>query len=51
MAHKFKTVDYEQSGRQTITTDECLPADHLARFIVTIVARSNLNIFLSTTGE
>lgn len=38
MARKFRTVDYEQSGKQTITIDDYLPADHLARFIVTIIS-------------
>jgi len=33
MARKFKTVDYERFGRQTLTIDACLPDNHLARFI------------------
>jgi transposase len=37
MARSFKTVDYEKSGQQTLTIDECLPPDHLARFIVAII--------------
>jgi transposase len=45
MARKFKTVDYEQSGQQTLTIDECLPADHLARFIIAIVAMLDLSVF------
>jgi len=45
MARKFKTVDYERSGQQTLTIDECLPADHLARFIVGIVAMLDLSAF------
>lgn len=45
MARKFKTVDYEQSGQQTLTIDDCLPADHLARFIVAIVAMLDLSVF------
>jgi transposase len=45
MARKFKTVDYEQSGQQTLTIDDCLPADHLARFIVGIVAMLDLSAF------
>jgi transposase len=45
MARKFKTVDYEQSGQQTLTIDDCLPADHLARFIVAIVAMLDLSAF------
>ena len=45
MARRFKTIDYEQSGKQTITIDDCLPADHLARFIVEIVALLDLGMF------
>jgi len=45
MARKFKTVDYEQSGRQRLTIDDCLPADHLARFIVAIVGMLDLDVF------
>jgi transposase len=45
MARRFRTVDYEQSGKQTITIDDCLPADHLARFIVAIIALLDLSAF------
>jgi len=45
MARKFKTVDYEQSGQQRLTIDDCLPADHLARFIVGIVKMLDLGVF------
>jgi len=45
MARKFKTVDYEQSGQQTLMIDDCLPANHLARFIVAIVEMLDLCVF------
>ncbi|MCJ7558287.1 MAG: transposase [Gammaproteobacteria bacterium] len=45
MARKFKTVDYARSGQQTLTIDECLPAEHLARFIVAMVALLDLSAF------
>jgi len=45
MARKFKTVDYEQSGQQTLMIDDCLPANHLARFIVAIVEILDLGVF------
>ena len=45
MARKFKTIDYEQSGQQRLTIDDCLPADHLARFIVGIVKMLDLGVF------
>ena len=45
MARKFKTVDYEQSGQQMLMIDDCLPANHLARFIVAIVEMLDLGVF------
>ncbi len=45
MARKFKTVDYDRSGQQTLTIDECLPTEHLARFIVGMVALLDLSAF------
>ncbi len=45
MARKFKTADYERSGQQTLTIDECLPSEHLARFIVAIVRMLDLSVF------
>jgi transposase len=55
MARKFKTVDYEKSGQQTLKIDECLPSDHLARFIVAIVGMLDLSAFYTyyaaTGGE
>jgi len=45
MARRFKTVDYEQSGKQTITIDDCLPANHLGRFIVGIIALLDLSAY------
>ena len=43
MARKFKTVDYEASLHQTVTIAEILPPDHLARFIVSIIAMLDLS--------
>lgn len=43
MARRFKRVDYEESLEQTVTIRECLPADHLARFIVAIIALLDLS--------
>lgn len=45
MARRFRTVDYEQSGQQKLTIDDCLPGDHLARFIVTIIGMLDLGVF------
>lgn len=43
MTRNFKTVDYEQSLKQTVTIAECLPPEHLARFVVTVVALLDLS--------
>jgi transposase len=42
MTRKFRTVDYDESLQQTVTIADCLPPDHLARFIVTVVAMLDL---------
>jgi transposase len=43
MARKFTTVDYEESLKQTVTIGDCLPADHLARFMVGIISLLDLS--------
>ena len=43
MARKFKTVDYEAALHQTVTVEECLSPNHLARFIVSIIAQLDLS--------
>ena len=55
MARRFKVVDYEASLEQTVTIKECLPADHLARFIVAIIGLLDLSpiyaCYASVGGE
>ena len=43
MSRKFKTADYEATLNQTISISEALPAEHLARFVVDVVAQLDLN--------
>ena len=43
MARKFKMIDYEKALDQTVTVRECLPPDHLARFIVKVIALLDLS--------
>ncbi len=43
MARRFKKVDYEKALDQTVTIRECLPPDHLARFIVAIITLLDLS--------
>ena len=39
MSRTFKTVDYEATLNQTVRLGDCLPPDHLTRFIVDIIAQ------------
>ncbi len=43
MACRFKRVDYKKSLEQTISIREYLPTDHLARFIVSMIALLDLS--------
>ena len=43
MARKFTTVNYEDSLKQTVTLGDCLPPEHLARFIVGIISLLDLS--------
>jgi transposase len=43
MTRQFKTVDYGASLQQTVTIAECLAPDHLARFIVSVIALLDLS--------
>jgi transposase len=43
MTRQFKTVDYVAALQQTVTIAECLPPDHLARFIVSVIAVLDLS--------
>lgn len=42
MTRKFKTIDYEVALEQTVSLREALPAKHLARFVVDVVAERDL---------
>jgi transposase len=43
MTRKFQTIDYEAALHQTVTIEECLSPNHLARFIVTMIAQLDLS--------
>src|SRR3970040_2673528 len=43
MSRKFKTANYEETLNQTIRLAEALPSQHLARFVVDIIAQLNLS--------
>jgi len=42
MARKLKKPDYEEVLKQTISLEEALPANHLARFVVDVIAQIDL---------
>ncbi len=43
MSRTFKTVDYEATLDQTVRLGDLLPPDHLARFIVDVIAQLDLS--------
>jgi len=43
MSRTFKTVDYEAALDLTVRLGDCLPPDHLARFVVDSVALLDLS--------
>ena len=43
MPRKFKTANYPETLKLAITLDEALPASHLARFVVDIIAQLDLS--------
>ena len=42
MSRKFKTADYDATLDVTVRLGDCLPPDHLARFVVDTIAQLNL---------
>jgi hypothetical protein len=50
MTRKFKTVDFEKTLDLQISLRDVLPPDHLARFIVDVIAQLDLSkIYEETT--
>jgi transposase len=50
MKRTFKTVDYNQALDLTVRLGDCLPADHLARFVVDSVALLDLSALYARYG-
>ena len=48
---RFITVDYEKALELTVCLRECLPPDHLARFVVAIIALLDLKCIYVHYGE
>jgi transposase len=50
MRRAFKTADYERTLDQTVRIGDCLPPDHLARFVVDCVAQLDLSALYARYG-
>src|SRR5947208_4255036 len=50
MKRTFKTVDYDQALDLTVRLGDCLPSDHLARFVVDSVALLDLSALYARYG-
>ena len=50
MSRIFKTVDYDQALDLTVRLGDCLPPDHLARFMVDSVAQLDLSALYAQYG-
>src|SRR5258708_29298814 len=51
MSRTFKKVDYAQALDLTIRLGDCLPPDHLARFVVDSVAQLDLSALYAHYGS
>jgi transposase len=51
MRRTFKTVDYEQALDLTVRLGDCLPPEHLARFVVDSVAQRDLSALYAKSGQ
>ncbi len=51
MSRLFKTVDYEATLDTSVRLGDCLPADHLARFVVDIEAQLDLKPLYARYGK
>jgi transposase len=50
MSRKFKTADDEATLNSTVTLRDCLPPDHLARFIVDVITQLDLSAIYAHYG-
>ena len=51
MSRTFKKVDYDQALDLTVRLGDCLPSDHLARFVVDSVAQLDLSALYAKYGS
>src|SRR5216683_3188402 len=50
MSRKFKTADYEATLNSTVTLRDCLPPDHVARFIADVITQLDLGAIYAHYG-
>jgi len=50
MSRTFKTVNYEQALDLTVRLGDCLPPEHLARFVVDSVTQLDLTALYARYG-
>src|SRR6266567_5151518 len=50
MSRTFKTVDYPATLELSIRLGDCVPPDHLARFVVDTIAQLNLSTIYARYG-
>lgn len=50
MSRLFKTADYNATLEQTVRLGDCLPPDHLARFIADVIAQLDFTPFYQRYG-
>ncbi len=51
MTRTFKTADYEATLDVTVRLGDCLPPDHLARFVVDMIAQLDLSAIYTRYGS
>jgi hypothetical protein len=51
MSRKFKKVDYDRVLDLTVRLGDCLPPNHLARFVVDSVAQLDLEVAYAKYGS
>jgi len=50
MSRTFKTADYDATLEVTVRLGDCLPVDHLARFVVDLIAQLDLSAIYARYG-
>ena len=51
MSRQYKTIDYEATLDSTVRLGDCLPAEHLSRFVVDIIRQIDLTAIYARYGS